>query len=289
MSELELAAGTIEYEDSGGDGPVLVFQHGVAMGGSEWREVVADLRRDHRCIVPELPLGAHRRPVRAEADLSFEGLVRLVVEFLDRLDLPGATLVGSDFGLSLMVAAEHPDRLGRLVLTSCEAFDNCPPGLPGRNMMLIGRLPGGISAMVSSLRLRPLRRLPIAYGWMSKRVAQERLDEWLRPLFTQRDIRRDLRKFVKAGEPSRVAEATERIRGFDRPALVVWAKEDRVMPPEHGRRLAELLPQGRLVEVDDSYTLIPIDQPAVLARAIREFVCETADEPARAEGAGAVR
>jgi pimeloyl-ACP methyl ester carboxylesterase len=282
MAELELAAGTIEYEDTGGDGPVLVFQHGVAMGGSEWREVVADLRTDHRCIVPELPLGAHRRPVRAAADLSFEALVRLVVEFLDKLDLRQPTLVGSDFGLSLMVAAQHPDRLDRLVLTSCEAFDNCPPGLPGKNMMLVGKLPGGISAMVRSLRFKPLRRLPIAYGWMSKRVTQDRLDEWLHPLLTQRDVRRDLGSFVKAGEPSLVAESTERLAGFDRPALVVWAKEDRVMPPEHGRRLADLLPQGRLVEVDDSYALIPIDQPTVLSRAIRDFVRDTAAQPAGA-------
>src|SRR3954453_21696612 len=99
MAEIELATGTVEYEDTGGDGPVLVFQHGVAMAGSEWREVVADLRSEHRCIVPELPLGAHRRPVREDADLSFPGLVRLLTEFLERLDLRDVTLVGSDFGL----------------------------------------------------------------------------------------------------------------------------------------------------------------------------------------------
>jgi pimeloyl-ACP methyl ester carboxylesterase len=284
MAQVELAAGTIDYEDTGGDGPVVVFQHGVAMGGSEWREVVADLGADHRCIVPELPLGAHRRPAREDADLSFRGLVRLVLEFLERLDLRDVTLVGSDFGLSLMVAAERPERVARVVLASCEAFDNCPPGLPGKNMMLLGRLPGGVSAMVQSLRIRPLRRLPIAYGWMSKRVTQRQLDEWLEPLFTQRAIRRDLRKFIHAGEPSLVAEATGQLRSFDRPALVVWAREDRVMPPEHGRRLAELLPQGRLVEVGDSYTLIPIDQPTALAREIRDFVRETAAEPV-----GAVR
>jgi pimeloyl-ACP methyl ester carboxylesterase len=284
MPELDLAAGTTEYEDTGGDGPVLVFQHGVAMAGSEWRDVVADLRADHRCIVPELPLGAHRRAAREDADLSFPGLVRLVIEFLDRLDLRDVTLVGSDFGLSVMVAAEQPARLERLVLSACEAFDNCPPGLPGKNMMLLGRLPGGVSAMVQSLRVRPIRRLPIAYGWMSKRVTQQQLDEWLEPLFKQRAIRRDLRKFIQSGEPSLVAEATEKLRSFERPALVVWSPEDRVMPPEHGRRLADLLPQGRLVEVDDSYTLIPIDQPTVLATAIREFVREPAGQPA-----GAVR
>jgi pimeloyl-ACP methyl ester carboxylesterase len=181
-----------------------------------------------------------------------------------------------------MTAAERPERLGRLVLTSCEAFDNCPPGLPGKNLMMLGRLPGGVSAMVQSLRLRAVRRLPIAYGWMSKRVTRDRLDDWVRPLLEQRAIRRDLRKFIRSADSSLVATATERLRDFDRPALVVWAKEDRVMPPDHGRRLVELLPDARLVEVDDSYTLIPVDQPAVLARSIREFVRATATEPAGA-------
>jgi pimeloyl-ACP methyl ester carboxylesterase len=282
MPGIELSAGTIEYEDTGGDGPVLVFQHGVLMGGSEWREVVADLRSDHRCVVPELPLGGHPKPMRPDADLSFEGLIRLVLEFVDRLELRDVTLVGSDFGLSLMVAAEAPERFERLVLTSGEAFENCPPGLPGRVMMIMGRPPGGVNGMLLPLRVRALRRLPIAFGWMSKRLPHELSDQWLRPAFTQRAIRRDIAKFIRSADPGRVGRATERLREFDRPALVVWAKEDRVMPPEHGRRLAELLPKGRLVEIEDSYTLIPVDQPAELARHIRGFVRETAPAEAAA-------
>ncbi len=69
--------------------------------------------------------------------------------------------------------------------------------------------------------------------------------------------------------------AEERLRRFDRPALVIWAPEDRVMPPEHGRRLIELLPHRRLIEIADSYTLLPLDQPGELARAIRQFIRDT--------------
>ena len=280
MPELELSAGTIEYEDTGGEGPVLVFQHGVAMGGSEWREVVRELRGEHRCVVPELPLGAHRRPMNPDADLGFTGLTNLLLELLDRLDLRDVTLVGSDSGLAQLVAAERPDRLARL--GSCEAFDNCPPGLPGKNLTLMGRPPGGVYLMLQPLRIRALRRLPLAYGWMSKRLPHELSDEWLRPALTQRAIRRDLAKFIRTADTSVFQRVPERLRSFDRPALVVWASEDRVMPPEHGRRLAELLPQGRLVEIADSYTLIPVDQPVELARHIREFVREASRERAEA-------
>ena len=80
MSEIELSAGTVEYEDTGGDGPTVVLLHGVAMDGSLWRGVVAYLGEDHRCVVPILPLGGHRRPMRPGADLSILGVVRLVAE-----------------------------------------------------------------------------------------------------------------------------------------------------------------------------------------------------------------
>jgi pimeloyl-ACP methyl ester carboxylesterase len=111
---------------------------------------------------------------------------------------------------------------------------------------------------------------------MAKRpVPEEITDAWLRPLLTNREIRRDLAKYIRSGTKGDMLEAAEGLRSFDRPALVVWAAEDRVMPPEHGRRLAELLPDGRLVEIADSYTLIPEDQPTELAGCIRAFIRET--------------
>jgi pimeloyl-ACP methyl ester carboxylesterase len=278
MLEIELSAGTIEYEDTGGDGPVVVLLHGVAMSGSLWRGVVAELRSDHRCVVPTLPLGGHRRPMRPDADLSILGIVRLVAEFLEKLDLNGVTLVGNDWGGAQLLVSEGLDeRVVRLVLTSCEAFENYPPGIPGRALAQAARIPGGIYLAFQSLRLRPLRRLPTTWGWMSKRpVPDEVMNEWIRPLQTQREVRRDLRKYGRSIPSKNVLlEWSERLRSFDRPALVVWAVEDRVMPPEHGRRLADLFPRGQLVEISDSYTLIPEDRPRELARAIRSFVRDT--------------
>jgi pimeloyl-ACP methyl ester carboxylesterase len=126
---------------------------------------------------------------------------------------------------------------------------------------------------MQAMRLRPLRRLPIAFGWMAKRPLPDQLvDRWLRPLQTQRAIRRDLRKYAISARRRQLLEVCQRLRSFDRPALVVWTPEDRVQRPEHGRRLAGLLPDARLVEIPDSYTLIMRDQPAAFARAVREFV-----------------
>jgi pimeloyl-ACP methyl ester carboxylesterase len=283
MPEIELTAGTIEYDDTGGDGPVLVLLGGLVMDASVWYPMVEDLRADHRCVVPTLPLGAHRKPMRADADLSLEGYARIVAELLERLELSDVTLVQNDHAAALVLAGENPARVARLVISSCEAFENYPPGLPGKNMRLTGMIPGGMFVSMQALRVRALRRLPIAFGWMSKRaLPDELLDRWLAPLQSQRAVRRDLRKYVTSARRGQMFEVCERLRSFERPALVVWTPEDKVQRPEHGRRLAELLGDARLVEIADSYTLIMRDQPRAFARAIREFVRETAGASAPA-------
>ncbi len=281
MRTVQLTAGTIEYTDSGGDGPVLVLLGGVSMDGSVWDPVAGDLEREHRVVVPTLPLGSHRIPMHRDADLTLHGYGEIVAEFLEQLDLRDVTLVQNDHAAALVLAGREPERVARLVISSCEAFDNYPPGLPGKNLRLTVWAPGGLFIAMQSLRIRALRRLPIALGLMSKRpLPHELTDRWLKPMQTQRGVRRDLAKYGRSARKAQMVEVTERLRNFKRPALVVWTPEDKVQDPAHGRRLAELLPDARLVEIEDSRTLIMRDQPEAFARAIREFVRETASAPA---------
>ncbi len=276
MPEVELSSGTIDYEDTGWSGPVVVFVHGLMMDGSLWRHVIAKLRDDFRCVAPTLPLGGHRHPMRADADLSMRGVAEILGEVLERLDLHEVTLAMNDWGgPQLLVGSRHDARIARLALCSCEAFDNVPPKGAAQLLPYIARVPGGITAAVMPFRFDRLRRLPVTYGPLSKRpVPREVMDRWFGPAVEQREIRRDLRKYVSSAAQGRrdLLAAADTLRSFDRPALVAWASEDRLMPREHGRKLAELLPQGTLVEITDSYTLIPEDQPAVLAANLRELL-----------------
>jgi len=276
MPEVELSSGTIDYEDTGDDGPVVVFVHGLIMDGSLWRRVIARLRADYRCIAPTLPLGGHRHPMHADADLSMRGVAGLLGELLEALDLSEVTLAMNDWGgAQLLIGSAYDARIARLALCSCEAFDNVPPKGAARLLPYIARVPGGIDATLLPFRFDRLRRLPMTYGPLSKRpVPREVMDRWFAPATEQRDVRRDLRKYVVDAAQGRrdLLAATDALRAFDRPALVAWATEDRLMPREHGRRLAKLLPQGRLVEIPDSYTLIPEDQPAALAGHLRELL-----------------
>jgi len=273
---VELSTGTIDYEDTGGDGPVVVLLHGLIMDGSLWRHVIRDLRSDFRCVAPTLPLGAHRRPMRADADLSMRGIAEIAGAFIEHLDLREITLAMNDWGgAQLLIGGAHDKRISRLALCSCEAFDNVPPKGTARALPYIARVPGGIAAALLPFRFDRLRRLPITYGPLSKRpVPRDVMDRWFGPILEQPAIRRDLRKYVLGAAQGRrdLLAAADALRSFDRPALVAWASEDRLMPREHGRRLATLLPQGRLVEIADSYTLIPEDQPTVLTEHMRELL-----------------
>lgn len=271
--------GPVYYEDSGGDGPTVVLLAGLLQDASVWHQVVAQLQDSHRCVIPVLPQGAHRHPVCADVELSPASVARLIGEVLDLLELHDVTLVENDSGRlqQFMAANPAPARVSGCVIASCEAFDNYPPGLPGRTVTLAAKIPGGLRALAAPMRLRALRHLPFAFGRLTKRRIPDHLsDRWLRPLIHQPAIARDLERYLRAVEPNELLTAADGLTRFARPVLVAWAVEDRLMPAEHGVRLAQLLPNGRLVSIADSGTLIPLDNPVAFADAIRSFVSEVA-------------
>ena len=263
------------YTDTGGAGPVVVLLHGVLMNGSVWRDIVDGLRGHYRCIVPELPFGAHRKPMPDGADISLGSIARAIAEFLVELDLHDVTLACNDWGgAQLVISPGNSDRVANLVLVSCEAFDNYPPGLPGRLLCRLAYLPGGIFFVAQMLRPRWIRHLPITFGGLSKmRVSNELFLSWIEPLRHNRKVRRDLRKYLRNPPPRRqLLEWAEQQRSFQGPVLIVWAREDRLMPAAHAERLVEHFENARLVWVDDSRTLIPIDQPEMLTNHLRSFL-----------------
>lgn len=276
MPEVTLSAGTIEYEDTGGSGPVIVFLHGVLMDSWQWRDVVPLLSGDHRCVSPTLPLGAHRLAMQPEADLTLRGQARIVSELLESLDLHDVTLCFNDWAApQILVADGLCERIGGMVLIACETAGNYPPGLPGRNLALLGRVPGGLSLALRALRIRTLRRTPLTFGWMSKHgIDDDLFERWLSASRRDPGVLRDLAAYVRSTRQSKrdLVAATTQLGGFVKPVTVVWATEDRVMPMREGVALADAFPQGRLVTVEDSYTLAPLDQPRRTAELIREHV-----------------
>jgi pimeloyl-ACP methyl ester carboxylesterase len=276
MPSVQLTAGPIDFEDTGGDGPVLVLLHGVPMDGRLWRRAMPHLG-GFRVIRPTLPLGGHRKPMRPDADLSQQGVASILGDFLDELDLHDVTLVLNDWGGGqFLINADRTDRIARLALVACEAFDNYPPKA-ARPLAVLSKVPPLFTAALQLLRVQTFRQASSGYGGMSVDKDYHLYDDlvhgWFAPALTDKAIRRDFMKFA-GGAPSRdkLLELAEGQQKFTKPVLVVWADRDTMMPAEHGPRLAEHYPDARLVVVEDSSTLVPIDQPEVLAGLLRQFV-----------------
>lgn len=251
IRELGLAQGIVRYRERG-QGEPIVFIHGVLCNGDLWRKVVPALATRYHCLTPDLPLGCHEPAMSRSALLTPPGLARLTSAFMEALELEDVTLVGNDTGgaIAQLVAVRHPERLSRLVLTSCDAFENFPPALL-RPMCLLGHVPPAMFLAGQLLRPRALQRL--LYRWSAKRPLPDEVHRsYSRAGLRDPGVVRDLAKILRSLHPRHTMEASERLAGFDKPALVVWAAEDRFFPPRHGRRLADLLPNSRFELVDAS-------------------------------------
>ncbi len=273
MNEITLPQGTIRYMEIG-SGPVIVFVHGALTNGSLWHQAAYALSKHFRCIVPNWPLGSHRLPMAPNADLTPHGVAKIVADFLAALDLDDVILVGNDSGgaISQLVCIHHPQRIGKLVLTPCDAFDRFPPPafayfslfpkIPGMLMLLAKFMYAFPGIAASRSNLATLAK----HGF-----DREQLLSWLKPVATNRAIRRDLNKFIAGMDKSITIEAGQKLPQVRIPALLLWAAEDRHFPPIYGERLRDALGNARLVVVDDSYAFLPLDQPARLADEIASF------------------
>jgi pimeloyl-ACP methyl ester carboxylesterase len=275
LRQVELSCGVIDYVDTEGDGPVMVLLHGLVADHTVWRDVIEDLRRDHRCIAPTLPEGAHRRPLRQDFDLTISSVAALIGELLEGLDLRNVILVENDSGRAQMFVARESARVAKLAIVACEAFENFPPGLPGKLAGWLARIPGGVWLAVQSLRIRAVRNSPLFFGLMSKRpIPDDLMERWLWPLTNNSSVRSDFQRYARSVQGDEMLKAADGLRSFKKPVLIVWPTDNRVMPKDHGPRFVSLISNARLVEIEDSGTLVPLDQPKALANALRSFSLE---------------
>jgi pimeloyl-ACP methyl ester carboxylesterase len=274
MKSVDVNAGTIEYREEGDpNGAPLVLLHGLLMNDAQWNLALPLLPPGFRYLLPILPIGGHRIPMREDADLTLPGMVDIVADFLDVLDLADVTLVVTDWGGALFLTDIGRDkRVARLVICPSEAFDNFPPGFPGKVAWLASRNTLAVSLAMRQLRIGWLRKQWLVFGQMAKKpVPQDIVDEWMAAGLADRRIRQDLVKYCRTKfDKADLIRATNRLADFDGDVLVLWSRNP-VMPDDHATCLAELT-GGTLRHVDDAYVLVMLDQPEQTARAIADFL-----------------
>src|SRR5258707_15236724 len=274
MKSVDVTAGTIEYREEGDpSGPPVVLLHGLLMNDAQWNLALPHLPSGFRYLLPVLPMGGHHIPMHDDADLTMPGMVDIVADFLDALDVADVTLVVTDWGGPLFLTDVGRDkRVARLVICPSEAFDNFPPGFPGKVAWLASRNTLTVSLAMRQLKIGWLRRQWLMFGQMAKKpVPQGIVDEWMAAGLADRRIRQDLVKYCRTKfDKADLIRATSRLADFDGDVLVLWSRNP-VMPDDHATRLAELT-GGTLRYVDDANVLVMLDQPEQTARAIDEFL-----------------
>ena len=273
MTQLALPQATIDYQEFGPQDsahPPVVFVHGVLVDGQLWREVAEKLGRlGYRCIVPTLPLGSHTIPVNDATSLSLHGVAEIVNDAITALDLSEVTLVGSDTGggICQLVIDAHPERIGRLVLTNCDAFDQCPP-FPFDAVFGLLRGPRSIKALFAPMRLAALRNSPLGFGLLITRPDNRMTAGWIAPCLNDTRICRDLAALLRQIAVTDLTDVATRLPRFDKPVTLVWGQGDVVFKPSLGRRLAAAFGNAKLIEVPGARTFVSLDEPDAVIDAI---------------------
>lgn len=267
--EIDLPAGRIRYREAGSGKPI-VFVHGYLVDGRLWDGVVDRLSDRYRCLAPDWPIGAQQIAMKPDADLSPYGIASIVDSFLEALGLEDVTIVGNDSGgaMSQVLVTRHPQRIGRLVLTNCDTHTNFPPG-PFKALVPLAKMPGGMAAIALPFRSGAVARA--AFKPFAKDIPADLVASWMRPGLNDPGVKHDLKKVTIGMNKRYTIEAAEKLQGSDLPLLLTWAPGDRVFPLKYAERLAGEVPNARIVEIPDSRTFVPLDQPQRLADAIADF------------------
>jgi pimeloyl-ACP methyl ester carboxylesterase len=275
MAAIDIPQGRIEYRAAGpatSTVPPVVFVHGLLVNAELWTKVGDALARHGvRSYAPDLPLGSHRIPLPAGTDLSPRGIARLINDFIRALELDDVTLVGNDTGGALcqfLIDSDHT-RVGRLVLTNCDAFDQFPPA-PFGLIVKVGRRPARLRAMMTSVRPKALRHSILGFGGLVRDPLDPALTRrWITPSLTDAAIRRDTAEFLKHVDPDDLQDVSTRLGSFPKPVRLVWGTADPFFKIDLARRLRDAFTGATLVEIAGGRTFLPLDEPELVANEIR--------------------
>ncbi|HEV7203934.1 MAG TPA: alpha/beta hydrolase [Jatrophihabitans sp.] len=273
MPTVDLPQGRVHYREFGPtDGPAVVLVHGLLVTGELWTQVAEALAgAGIRSVVPDLPLGAHPIALNDDADLSPRGVARLILDLLAALDLTHVTLVGNDTGGALCQFLIDADasRIGRLVLTNCDAFDQFPPP-PFGLLVKLGRRAGRVRFMANSIRPKALRHSMLGYGGLVRdKLDPELTRRWITPALTDAGVRRDAARFMGAVDPQDLLDVSTRLGEFTKPVTLLWGNADRFFKLDFAHRLRDAFPDATLVEIEGAKTFVALDEPQRVAAGIR--------------------
>jgi pimeloyl-ACP methyl ester carboxylesterase len=239
-----------------GSGPPLVLVHGLASSATQdWGRLVPTLSRRFHVYAPDLPgFGASERP--ATADYSIPMQAEAVRAFMDAKGIRRARVAGISMGgwIVSRLAGEHPERVERLVVVDAAGMRPERPDIPAEVL-----LPGdeeGVRRLVAAVR----NNAPAPPSFVARDILERRLrEEWI--------VRRALES---------MRDGDDWLNGTlgraDMPVLVVWGKQDRLIPVAYAAGLQAEFPRGELVVLDGCGHVPMADCPEAFDRAVIPFL-----------------
>lgn len=274
LNRIELSQGTITYRVAGpadSASPPVVFVHGLLVDNQLWTSV-ADVLADRgiRSYAPTWPTGSHPIPMNADADLSPRGIAGIIIEFLAALDLSDVTLVGSDTGGAICqytIDTDH-SRIGRLVLTNCDAFDVFPPR-EFEGLIRVGSHAALIKPLLTALKPTAIRHAKNVYGGTFAGAPDPKITRsWIQPGLSSRGVRRDAAKLISNMKPRDLLDVSTRFGKFTKPVRLVWGDADTFFPISFGQKLAAAFPNATLTPVPGGCTFVSMEFPEQVADVI---------------------
>jgi pimeloyl-ACP methyl ester carboxylesterase len=268
MPSIDLPHGTVRYRAAGPENaatPPVVFVHGFLVNSTLWTKTADALAA--------AGVRSYAVALEADADQSPRGIARQIIAFMQALELDDVTLVGNDTGGAICQFLLDIDasRIGRVVLTNCDAFTNFPPA-PFGQLFKAFRSPKAIRALMAPMRATAVRHSPAGFGLLvNQPLDANQTRAWVEPCLSDPAIRHDTARFAQKVDPADLNGASERLRSFDGPALLVWGAADRFFKLDFARRLCATFTDARLVEIENGRTFIPHDEPERLAGEIAAF------------------
>lgn len=285
--------GTMAYLEEGPpDAPPILFVHGIPTSSFLWRHVIHALSDRFRCVAPDLPGLGDTEVDPDTTDFAMPAQARALEDFLDALEIDRAHVVAHDQGgaAAQILVTSRPSRVERLVLSDVVCFDNWPVPVIAR-LQRLARLPwvadtmartGAMELIEKTTRLSAFRR-----GVSDPTLLpDEAIAEYLRPLRASAASRKRFLAFLLAGRARYTMAVVPALRALTIPTLILWAAEDRYIPPEWGRRLYETIGGAARFEIiGDCGHFWPEERPEAFADKIGAFLSEPAksrrDEPLR--------
>ena len=271
---LDLPVGRMRVRTAG-SGPAVVFTHGLLVDGRIWDQVaVTVVEHGFTVVLPDLPLGSHTVAVADRRTLTTASVADALFDVADQLGLDRVSLLGFDTGgaIAQLATASRPERVERLALMSCDAFEHFPPPLI-KPFKWAARWSPAMTMVLKSLADARLQHRPLPLGLVAKhKIDPALIDAWATPAFSDPEVRADVVAFIAQMSSTDTLSAAARLRSYPGPSMVMWSRHDQVFPRGDAQRLADLLPQCQLRWIDDSYTFASLDNPARVIDLVVEWL-----------------